>query len=236
MPHVRTLLMAVLTACCGLAFAQQAAPMNAEQRKEARAQIALERKASEERLASNEKACYQHFAVTDCLQKVRSQANADTRALRVREQAINAAERAERTANQRGNRDKKQNDFERKHPPLDGGALSDTPPDLDQAKREHDAEAAKRAKDPKRTPESIATEQQRRSQDAAQRAAEQQKKNNSKQRAQERHNADRADNMADAQEDYDAKQAAAAKRQAAHDKRMKDKEGKRQAAPLPVPQ
>ena len=51
MPHVRTLLMAVLTACCGLAFAQQAAPMNAEQRKEARTQIALERKASEERLA-----------------------------------------------------------------------------------------------------------------------------------------------------------------------------------------
>ena len=42
--------------------------------------------------------------------------------------------------------------------------------------------------------------------------------------------------MQDAQEDYDAKQADAARRQAAHDKRMQERQGKKQAAPLPTPQ
>ncbi|MCS4292868.1 chromosome segregation ATPase [Comamonas sp. BIGb0152] len=235
MPRLNTLTLVLLLVTSSLAQAATGQASNAQERTQARAQIALERKDSEARLANNEKICYQHFAVTDCLQKVRRQYNTEERALRQRELAINAKERDEKTANQRDARANKQNDFERKHPPLDGGALSQ--PDLEQRQKEHNEQAAQRSSQgPKRNAESIAEQQQRREQDAARRASSQAGKVDSKQRTQQRHNQERADSISEAQEEYDAKQEAAQRKLEAHDKRMKEQEGKRKAAPLPVPQ
>lgn len=235
MRRLKTLSIALLLTACSLAQAAKDQPANAHQRTQLREAISLERKDSEARLANNEKICYQHFAVTDCLQKVRRQYNTEERALRQRELAINAQEREEKTANQRGARTNKQNDFERKHPPLDGGALSQ--PDLEQRQKEHNEQAAQRSSHgPKRNPESIAEQQQRREQDAARRASSQAGKVDSKQRTQQRHNDEQADSISQAQEEYDAKQEAAQRKLEAHDKRMKEQEGKRKAAPLPVPQ
>jgi hypothetical protein len=235
MPRLNTLTLLLLLAASGFAHAASDKPANAKERTQARAQITLERKDSEARLANNEKICYQHFAVTDCLQKVRRQYNTEERALRQRELAINAQERDEKTAKQRDSRTSKQNDFERKHPPLDGGALSQ--PDLEQRQKEHNEQAAQRSSHgPKRNAEGMAEQQQRREQDAAHRATSQAGKLDSKHRAQQRQNAERPDNISAAQEEYDAKQEAAKHRQEAHEKRMKELEGKRKAAPLPVPQ
>lgn len=235
MPRLNTLTLLLLLTAGSLAHAASGKTSNAQERTQARAQISQERKDSEARLANNEKICYQHFAVTDCLQKVRSQYNTEERALRQRELAINAQEREEKTANQRASRASKQNDFERKHPTLDGGALNQ--PDLEQRQKEHDEQAAQRSSHaPKRNAESMAEQQQRREQDAARRATSQAGKLDSKQRAQQRQNAERPDNISEAQEEYDAKQQAAQRRLAAHEKRMKEHEGKRKAAPLPVPQ
>lgn len=235
MPRLNTLTLALLLAACGLAQAATGKATTAQDRTQARAQIASERKDSEARLANNEKICYQHFAVTDCLQKVRRQYNTEERAMRQRELAINAQERDEKTASQRDSRAAKQNDFDRKHPPLDGGALNQ--PDLEQRQKEHNDQAAQRSgHGPKRNPETIAEQQQRRDQDAAHRATSQAGKVDSKQRTQQRHNAERADNISEAQEEFDAKQEAAQRRLEAHDKRMKEQESKRKAAPLPVPQ
>ena len=235
MPRLNIVTLLVLLAASSLAHAASGKASTAQERTQARAQITLERKDSEARLANNEKICYQHFAVTDCLQKVRRQYNTEERALRQRELAINAKEREEKTANQRDTRANKQNDFERKHPPLDGGALSQ--PDLEQRQKEHNEQAAQRSSHaPKRNAESIAEQQQRREQDAARRASSQAGKVDSKQRTQQRHSEERADSISEAQEEYDAKQEAAQRKLEAHDKRMKEQEGKRKAAPLPVPQ
>ena len=233
MPRLKALVFTCLLGFLPVAWAQ-AEPSAADQRKEARALIAKDRKAIEDRLAANEKTCYQHFAVNDCLKKVRGQYNAEERALSKRDLAINAEERAERTAKQRAARERKQGDFERKHPPLDGGSVNR--PDLEQRQREHNAQAAQRAHDPKRTPESIAAEQQKREQEAVHRAASQNGKVASKQRSQERRRAELGGTVSQAQSTYDAKQAEAERRVQAHDRRVKEQEGKRKAAPLPVPE
>ena len=79
MPRLNTVTVLVLLAATGLAHAASGKTSNAQERTQARAQITLERKDSEARLANNEKICYQHFAVTDCLQKVRRQYNTEER-------------------------------------------------------------------------------------------------------------------------------------------------------------
>ena len=232
MKAIKHLLPCALLLLGGWSTAQAAS--NDAERAEARAQIAKERKANESALQENEKICYQRFAVTDCLKKVRSQSYEQARALRQRELAINAQEREERTATQRGARAKKQQDFENKHHsnPLDGGALRE--PDLEQRKREHDAAAAKRAAD-ERNPQELAAEQQQRQQDAALRAAEAQKKAASKQRAQQNRAASQPANINESRDDYDAKQSDAAHRQAAHDKKMQELAAKgKKVAPLPT--
>ena len=226
---------AALLAACLMSTVQAQGVSTPAERQQARAEIARERAASEKLLAENEKICYQRFAVTDCLKKVRQQANLRERELRQRELALNSQDRGERTQKQENAREKKQAEFDKKHRDsgLDSGALST--PDLEQRQREHEEQAAQRASG-KRAPKNTAEQTQRREQDAAQRAAHQEKQQASKARAQQRRNQDLAEQVQDAQEDYDAKQADAARRQAAHDKRMQEREGKKQAAPLPTPQ
>lgn len=226
-----------LVLACGLAAAQPApVPMTAAERGHAKAEISKARAENDKLLQANEKICYQHFAVTDCLKQVRRQSNERERELRQRELAINAQERDERTAKQRSARDKKQQDFERKHHsnPLDGGALSE--PDLEQRRREHDAAAAERAGQSGRSPQDMAVETQRRQQEAAHRAAGAQNKAASQQRAQQRRSATLGEDISESRGDFDAKQTEAAHRQAVHDKKMQElaKKGKK-AAPLPTP-
>ncbi|MGF6211168.1 hypothetical protein [Comamonas sp. 4034] len=229
------LLGAVLLVACSVGHAQ-AAEMDAAERQAARAEISRERAANDKQLADNEKICYQHFAVTDCLKKVRAEANHRDRELRQRELAINADERAERTAKQRGAREKKQAEFDAKHrnDGADSGALNKE--DLEQRQREHEAQAAGRSKKPARSPQEIEAEQQRRQHDAAQRATQHEQKLGSKQRTQQRRAAEEGDNVEQAREDYDAKQQDAAKRQAEHARRMQEQGKSRKAAPLPVPE
>ncbi len=224
--------------CCVSAAAwSQAAPDAVEQDLHAaRAAIKKERSHNAALLEENEKACYQHFAVTDCLKKVRTQSYAQERELRQREFAINADERAERTNKQRSAREKKQKDFDNKHPAqtLDSG-ISDAAVS-EERQRELDAAAARRAVPPKRTAEGIAANEQRRDQAAAHRSAATQQKTSTKAHAQQRRADDMAANVSDAQAEYDAKQADAANRQQKHDKRMQELESKkRKVAPLPAP-
>ncbi len=69
------------------------------QRDSARARIAAERQAIAQRLSQQEVACYQRFAVEDCLRKARTQARTEDNALRREELEINDAERREKSAN-----------------------------------------------------------------------------------------------------------------------------------------
>ena len=229
------LLCTVLLAACAVGAAH-AAEMDVAERQAARAEISKARAANDKQLADNEKICYQRFAVTDCLKKVRGEANHRDRELRQRELAINADERAERASKQRNAREKKQTEFDAKHrnAGADSGALNKE--DLEQRQREHDAQAAGRSKKPARSPQEIEAEQQRRQHDAAQRATQHGQKLGSKQRAQQRRAAEEGDNLEKARQDYDAKQQDAAKRQAEHARRVQEPGKSRKSAPLPVPE
>lgn len=87
---------------------------------EERARIHQERQAIDRALQQAETACYQHFAVEDCLQKERRSARQGYARLRQREAALEAAERRERAA-QRLEAIAEQ---EKKHPPAGPAATA----------------------------------------------------------------------------------------------------------------
>ena len=68
----------------------------AQAREQMRQEIATQRKVLEARKADAEKACWQRFAVEDCLRNVRSQAREQDNVLHERELRINAEERQEK--------------------------------------------------------------------------------------------------------------------------------------------
>ena len=68
-----------------------------EQRDAERHDIEQQRRALAERQKPLEAACYQKFAVEDCLSKLRSQAREQEKPLRERELRLNDAERREKT-------------------------------------------------------------------------------------------------------------------------------------------
>lgn len=115
LPHsVRGLcLVLALSLGAGAAFAQtvlsaqtdgQEVPMERSpvpdqlQRDAQRARIAAARSGIAERLRAEEAACYQRFAVEDCLRAARGQARVEDNRLRQQEQELNAIERRERSA------------------------------------------------------------------------------------------------------------------------------------------
>lgn len=77
--------------------AQDAAAGKAQaQRQESREQIQRQRKAAELQRGKDEAACYQQFAVEDCLRSVRAKAREADKALRSQELQLNDAERREK--------------------------------------------------------------------------------------------------------------------------------------------
>ena len=69
-----------------------------QERDAARTRITAERKAIQQRRSQEETACYQRFAVENCLSEVRTRARLADNALRQQESEINAAERREKSA------------------------------------------------------------------------------------------------------------------------------------------
>lgn len=78
------------------AVQEEAARQAQLQRQARREQIQAERQAVQAQLGKDEAACYQAFAVNDCLRKVRSKARAADNALRQQELQINDEERREK--------------------------------------------------------------------------------------------------------------------------------------------
>ena len=76
----------------------QALEQRAQLRDQGRAEIAAARRAIETRLQENEKACWQRFAVQNCLDKARKAAREQDQPLRERELSINQEERQEKAA------------------------------------------------------------------------------------------------------------------------------------------
>ena len=77
---------------------QEVAQAAQAERDMVRARIVGERQAVQQRLSQQEKACYQRFAVEDCLREVRTQGRKEDNALRLQEQKINDIERREKSA------------------------------------------------------------------------------------------------------------------------------------------
>lgn len=89
--------------CCAVALAQPA-PAGVDAAPEAvareRGRIEQERRQQEARFAAEEAACYQRFAVNDCLREVRVRRRAVFEDLRRQDIALNDAERRRRAAEQ----------------------------------------------------------------------------------------------------------------------------------------
>ena len=228
-------LAAMLMVASSAASAQQAdtAESPAAQRSRERESIQRERAANQARQLANEKICYQHFAVTDCIRKVRSQARDQEQALHKRELVINAAERADKVKQQEANRAAKQKDH------ADKAATMLDAPSADQAVEQRSAEHREQAQQRARTGPSEAEQAAQRNQqqrDAAQRAAEQNDLRASKARELQQREASAPGQIGEAREKYDAKQAAAAEHKRQYEERMQARkaEGK-EARPLSDP-
>lgn len=227
---------AVLLAASMAAPAQEAdAPVSdaAVQRSRDREAIQHQREANQARQLANEKVCYQHFAVTDCIKKVRDQARQQEQALHQRELDISAAERAERVQQQEANRAQKQKEHADK-----AATMLDAPPPgqtVEQRSAEHREEAQQRARSgPGEAERAAQHEQQQR--DAAQRAAQQNDKRASKARELQQRNAETPGQISEAREKYDAKQAEAIERKRQYEERMqKLKEEGKVSRPLSDP-
>jgi len=75
-----------------------------------RARIQAERGAAGQRFSEDEKACWQRFAVNDCLRKARQQRRATLNRLRQEDLALNDLERTRRTATRLRQLEQKQED------------------------------------------------------------------------------------------------------------------------------
>lgn len=205
----------------------------AAQRSRERAAIQHAREANQARQLANEKICYQHFAVSDCIRKVRHEARLQEQELHKRELVINAAERADKVQQQESNRAQKQKDHADK-----AATMLDAPPaeqTLEQRSAEHREQAQQRARSGPSEAERAAQHQQQQ-RDAAQRATQQNDKRASKAREQQQRDADAPGQISEAREKYDAKQAAAAEHRRQYEERMQKRkaEGK-ESRPLSDP-
>lgn len=185
------------------------------QRAAEKADIAQQRRAMAERQKPLEAACYQKFAVENCLKDLRDQARAQEKPLRERELQINADERREKSEERLRGIEQKMNE-PRTLPVMQGAQRKPLtgqgqPPERTQADVERDRAA-------------INAQAQQRSQDQAKRVQ-------SKQSQQAERVQSEAERRAAAQEAAQQRQEEAAKAKARRDKAV----GERRGAPLPVP-
>ncbi len=109
----------------GVVHAQATGPDQAaaaqSERNALRARIAAERQVIQQRRSQQEKACYQRFAVEDCLREVRTQARTDDNVLRRQDLEISDFERREKSANRLRSIEQKSQE-PRSKAPVDGKA------------------------------------------------------------------------------------------------------------------
>lgn len=144
---------------------------DATHRKLERERIRHEREAVTSRRHQAEAACYQRFAVEDCLRGVRAQAREAQDRLRAKEIEINDAERREKAAERLRSIEDKQAG----RPPADGRTeprLRKEAADPDAAKAQRDQEAQQRAQRQNSRAHEQASEQAARAAAIADRAAE----------------------------------------------------------------
>lgn len=178
--------------------AAQAAPSALQaQRAQTRARIASEREVLAQERQAAEAACYQRFAVEDCLSQVRARDREAQTRLRREEQAISDAERRERTADRLRTIEEKQ----RAAQDAAAGAVPRAPaPRMAVQERiNRDAQARERAERQKAHAQSKAAENAQRAAAARTREAEARERYEAKQKqAQERHEKHRQEAAEDA--------------------------------------
>lgn len=200
---------------CAWALADAGAPTEAEiaahvQREETRARIQREREALDQRRRKDEAACYQRFAVEDCLSGVRAKAHEVQTRLRQEELQINDAERRDKTAQRLRSIEQKQQDAK-------------------------DAAAGTAPRTP--APRVSASSRAQHESDARERAVRQQTHERTRQAENASRAAAQPGREAEARERFDEKQKAAEERRAKHHKAESDAaaSGRKPAGGLPTP-
>ena len=187
---------AALLLAAGLCHAQTA-PSPAEER----ARIRHERQVIEQALAQAEAACYQRFAVENCLSQARQTARKAQLDLRQQETAINEVERRQRSAQ----RASEMAERERTRP-----IPAPVPPRVQKAPR---AAPQSPAPEPRVVTPTTSSSTER-AQQARQRARQQQQKRKAHYTNQAQATAEQAAQAAKARQQYEQKNAAAAQRRA----------------------
>ena len=154
----------------------QALQQRAQSRDKARAEIAQARSAIEVRMQEAEKACWQRFAVQDCLNKARKMARAEDQPLRERELSINQEERQEKAAERLRVIEQKQREKQVPAPvvatPRDGsGAM-----DVESRQTEASKRAAQQAQRVQNHEAAVAEQQAKQAQERAQKVQAQKDK------------------------------------------------------------
>lgn len=186
-----------------------------EQRAADKADIAQQRRAIAERQKPLEAACYQKFAVENCLKDLRDQARAQEKPLRDRELQLNAAERREKSDERLRGIEQKMNEPR-------------TPPVMQATPRKP---LTGQGQPPQRTPADVERDRAAINAEAQQRAQDQVQRAQSKQSQQVEHVQSEAERRANAQKAAQQRQEEAAKAKARRDKAVTERKG----APLPVP-
>lgn len=174
----------------------------AQQRAKERQEIAVQRADIEQRQLTAEKACWQRFAVENCLREVRTQSREQDNVLREQELRINSDERQEKAAERLRSIEQKQNE-KRVPAPLnatsrqpEAAGAAKSPVDVDKAQAERGTAASARAKsqaDRQQKHQAAAAEREL---TEAERSAEAQKLTQEKQKAAQERRASKADDIA----------------------------------------
>lgn len=227
----------VLLVCAGSGHAQpesapaalqhNAAPDAAAGAAQERARIQQERQAIDRALQQAQTACYQRFAVEDCLQKARRTARQADASLRQRETALAAAERRERAAQRLATIAEHQ-----KSPPAPVPSVSAVPGAAPLGPANPGRQVQARVPQP--TEKDTAQQSRERQAQARVRARQQQQKSTAHQAGQAEAMAAHAANAAKARQLQEEKRAAAAKRKARVLQSQADNAaaGRKPAAPL----
>lgn len=192
------------------AMAQGAVPESASERKAERERIAEARKAIAAEQTQTKAACYQRFAVEDCLRAARAKAREAEAPLKAREMLINDAERKEKAAERVKSIEERQ------------GTAPGHPP------------ASRPVSAVRQEP---AAQAERRQQDAQRRADEQRSREQSRAKEQPQRDAAQATRAAEARERHEQTLKAAAERKQRLERQQAEDAaaGRKPAAPLPAP-
>lgn len=187
-----------------------------EQRAAERRDIAHERAALAERQKPLEAACYQKFAVEDCLRQVRNEARVHEKPLRERELRLNDAERREKSSERLRGIEQKMSEPR-------------TPPVMQATPRQPLTQPGRA---PQRTEADVERDRATRDTDAQQRAQSQAYRAQSKQQQQGAQVQAEAERRSKAQQATQQRQEEAAKAKVRRDKAMSEA---KKVAPLPAP-